>query len=181
MELSELVAGDKHGARFRSEVRQVPLLFALYPWSALHFSVGLTHLSMLVSALFFSWIFRSGSIPVLTWLSAAIFWRKLSFDAGGPRLGSFHAWGPKLMAEVSSCHVITPVSANCHQYSPISLVPVAESHDNASLPINCPKPAWSSVTSSESTGLPLTYSHLLVGPAWTENSAQKQIMSCSEV
>lgn len=66
----------------------------------------------------------SGSVHVLTWFSAVIFCRQLSSDAGGPRLVSFRAWGPKIMAEMSSYHVITPVSANCHQLWPISLVPV---------------------------------------------------------
>lgn len=124
----------------------------------------------------------SGLIPVLTWFSAVIFCKQLSSDTGGPRLGSFHAWGPKIMAEMSSHHVITPVSANCHPLWLISLVPVAESHDNAGLPVSCPKLAWSSFTPSESKIIldfpsPTATSlwHFLC-PAWTENSAQKQIL-----
>lgn len=123
----------------------------------------------------------SGSIPVLTWFSAVIFCRQLSSDAGGPRLGFFHAGGPKIMAEVSS-HVITPAPANCHPLWPVSLVPVAESHENASLPVNCPEFAWNSFISSESKIIldfpsPTATSlwHFL-HPAWTENSAQKQIL-----
>lgn len=86
------------------------------------------------------------------------------------------------MAEVSSHHVITPVSANCHPLWPISLVRVAESYNNAGLPVSCPKLAWSSVTPSESKIIldfpsPTATSlwHILC-PAWTENSAQKQIL-----
>lgn len=124
----------------------------------------------------------SCSIPVLTWFSAVIFCKQLSSDTGGPRLGSFQALGPKIPAEVSSHHVITPVSSNSHPLWLI-LVPVSENHNNTSLADNCLKFAQSSYFFREQNypWLPLTWSPFpsslwnFVCPTWTGNSTSTKI------
>lgn len=108
-----------------------------------------------------------------------IFCKQLSSDTGGPGLGSLWALGPKIMAEVSSYHVTTPVSANSHPLW-LTLVPVSENHNNVSLADNCPKRAQSSSSESKivldfPSPAATSLWHFLC-PIWTESSDQKQIL-----